>query len=98
MMASDLMQTISGLVAQNPEELSALGAGVLAAAHLGLSNNSRSFAEQLGVAHALVLRECVALAEDHHLIRLEDRGDRSQRVFFALTERGHTQLAGVTDK
>lgn len=95
-MQDDLMRTISDLLLSNPDNLSPLGVGVLAAAHLGLSHDSRSFAARLGVAHALVLRECVALAEEHHLIDLEGRGDRSQRVFFALSERGQTTLAGIS--
>ena len=90
-----LMQTISDLLERNPDDLSPLAAGVLAAAHLGLSQDSRSFATKLGIAHALVLRECVALAEDHRLIDLDGRHDRSQRVFFSLTEKGQNTLAGV---
>jgi DNA-binding MarR family transcriptional regulator len=90
-----LMQTITDLIEGNPDVLSPLAAGVLAAAHHGLSQDSRSFAAKLGIAHALVLRECVALAEDHRLIDLDDRHDRSQRVFFSLTEQGHNALAKV---
>ncbi|WP_170560102.1 hypothetical protein [Ruegeria atlantica] len=90
-----LKQTITGLLERNPDHLSPLAAGVLAAAHHGLSQDSRSFAAMLGVAHALVLRECVALAEDLRLIDLVDRHDRSQRVFFSLTEKGHNILARV---
>lgn len=97
-MPETLVQTIWDLVAQNPEDLSPLGAGVLAAAHFGLSHDSRSFAARLGVAHALVLRECVSLAEEHHFIDLEDRGDRSQRVFFRLTQRGQKTLARVSGR
>ncbi len=87
------MQTISDLLDRNPDRLSPLAAGVLAAAHVGLVRDSHSFAARLGVAHALVLRECVALADELHLIALEDREDRSQRVFYSLTTRGHEALA-----
>lgn len=92
-MEDALVQTIADLLEQNPVRLNPLSAGVLAAAHYGVSNDSRSFAAKLGVAHALVLRECVALADEHHLIELDDRQDKSQRVFFSLTKQGHETLA-----
>ena len=57
-------------------DLSPLGAGVVAAAHLAIADNSMAFATKLGVAHAIVLRECVMLAEGGWL-GLEDRGERS---------------------
>lgn len=94
-MGDALMQTISNLLDQHPDPLSPLAAGVLAASHLGIAQDSRSFALKLGVAHALVLRECVALADEHQLIELEDRSERSQRVFFSLSDQGRNALAGI---
>ena len=93
-MEDALIKTVSTLLDQNPEGLSPLAAGVLAAAHHGLTQDSRSFAAKLGVAHALVLRECIALSEEIGAIVLDDRQDRSQRVFFSLTQQGRHLLAG----
>ncbi len=55
---------------------------------MGIANDSRSFSRKLKVAHALVLRECVALAEEAELITLEDREDKSQRLFYILNDQG----------
>ncbi|MTI01950.1 hypothetical protein [Roseibium sp. RKSG952] len=90
-----MMNTVTSLMAESPEHLSPIGAGVLVAAHFGVSSDSRSFASKLGVAHALVLRECVTLAEEHQLISLENREERSQRLFYSLTAQGHDLLAKV---
>ncbi|MFV0474429.1 MAG: hypothetical protein ACK5MQ_09535 [Pikeienuella sp.] len=68
--------------------LTPLGPMIMAAARLGAASDSRGFARRFGVAHALVIRECVSLAEDLGLIAIEDRGGKSQRLFFELTERG----------
>lgn len=68
--------------------LTPMGPLILAAAHLGIVRDSRSFARRFGVAHALVIRECVSLSEDLSLIETEDRGEKSQRLFFALTDKG----------
>ncbi|MEM9122034.1 MAG: hypothetical protein AAGB03_01825 [Pseudomonadota bacterium] len=83
-----LTRTIVKLLEGSPGQLTPIGAGVLAAAHLGLARDSRSFARKLGLAHALVIRECVSLAEDLALLVIDDRSCRSQRVFYALSERG----------
>jgi len=90
-----MMKTVTNLMAESPEHLSPIGAGVLVAAHFGVSSDSRSFASKLGVAHALVLRECLTLAEEHQLISLENREERSQRLFYSLTAQGHDLLAKV---
>ncbi len=70
-------------------DLSPLGAGIIAAAHLAIADNSMTFATKLGVAHAIVLRECVMLGEGGW-ITLTDRGDRSGRLFYTATNRGRT--------
>lgn len=85
-------QTIYALMERHPDSLSAMGAAILAAAHLGLSNDTRSFARKLGLAHALVLRECVSLADELKLIALEPSTDRSQRLFYHLTQDAHALL------
>lgn len=64
-------------------ELNALQAGLLVGARLGIAEDSRSFARILGIAHALVLREVNALAEQEklHIVR---RDARTMRVFYAI--------------
>lgn len=68
--------------------LTSVGAGVLCALHFGICRDSRTFARLFGIAHALVLREVTALAEEHVLIELIDRNPRTQRTAFALTDAG----------
>ncbi|MCJ8333297.1 MAG: hypothetical protein MJH10_03465 [Epibacterium sp.] len=86
-----LVASAEKLVARMPE-LSPLSAGILRAADLGLAQDSRSFAQKMGLAHALVLRECVILAEELGLIALEMRNDRSQRLFYRLSAQGQVLL------
>lgn len=88
-----LLSLASDLVDRAPEPPSFLGAGIMAAAALGLAEDSRSFARKLEIAHALVLRECVTLAEDLGLIEIDDRQDRSQRLFFKLSDLGRSRVS-----
>jgi len=88
-----LVTLIAALQGATEHELSSIAAGILAASHLGIAQDSRSFARKLDLAHALVLRECVALAEDLNLIDLDDRQDKSQRLFFSLTEKAKMLIA-----
>lgn len=67
--------------------LDGLAAGIIAAAALDIARDSRSFANLLGVAHALVLRSCVALSEGGFLT-IERRDARTQRLFYSLTAQG----------
>ncbi|MEM9635412.1 MAG: hypothetical protein AAGA50_29090 [Pseudomonadota bacterium] len=92
-MSDGLLEIISNLVRQHPDRLNELSAGILAAARFDICRDSRSFARKFGIAHALVLRECVSLAEEHDLIELESRQDRSQRLFYSLRPDGHTILS-----
>ncbi|PIE12402.1 MAG: hypothetical protein CSA70_09625 [Rhodobacterales bacterium] len=87
-MADPLALEIERLLADAPEAFSPLGAGILAASWLGIARDSRSFARKLELAHALVLRECVALAEEAGLIILDDRQDKSHRLFYHLSPAG----------
>ncbi|MEM8700592.1 MAG: hypothetical protein AAGF82_02115 [Pseudomonadota bacterium] len=87
-MTDTLPRFIALLVEHRPDKLSALGAAILASVHFGICRDSRSFARVFGIAHALVLRECVALCEDQDLIELENRKERSQRLFYALSPGG----------
>jgi hypothetical protein len=64
--------------------LTPVQAGLLAAAHMGIARDSRTFARLLDLAHALVLREMNALAERGGLLRIEKRDERTMRAHFAL--------------
>ncbi len=90
------MSIITALT-QKGSSLSQIGAGIIAAAHLGIAHDSKTFASNLGIAHALVLRECVALGEDGWLT-IDDRQERSGRLFLGLTKQAHAHLdtCGVT--
>ncbi|WP_206027120.1 hypothetical protein [Tritonibacter mobilis] len=92
-----MMALIEALVADHPEALSPLGAGLMTAAHLGIAHDSRSFARKFGLAHALVLRECTLLAHDHDLLMVESRGDKSQRLFYQLSDTGRATVERACD-
>ncbi len=64
--------------------LTPIQAGLVVAAALGIAHDSRTFARQLGLAHALVLRELTALAEDGALLCIEKRDERTMRTHFGL--------------
>ena len=86
---------VAALAAARPDRLSPLPAGILAALHLGIAGDSRSFARIFGIAHALVLRETVALGEDPALLHILRRDDRTQRQWLALTPVGQTLISGA---
>ncbi|MEM9205646.1 MAG: hypothetical protein AAGA88_04890 [Pseudomonadota bacterium] len=88
-----LGRVIERILEHGETPLTAIGAGVLASAHTGYSHDTRSFARKLDVAHALVIRECVILADDLGVIALEDRNEKSQRLFFKLTEEGERLIS-----
>lgn len=77
-----------------PAYLTELGPMVIAAAMLDVAGDTRSFARKFEAPHALVLRECVHLDDALGLLSLRDKGDKSGRVFFALTEKAR-QLCEV---
>lgn len=67
-----------------PVALNATGAALIAAVHLGIGKDSRSLANKLGLAHALVLREINALAG--RLMTTEKRDARTQRTWVELSD------------
>ncbi|MEM8570092.1 MAG: hypothetical protein AAGG56_04190 [Pseudomonadota bacterium] len=79
-------------LAARQDFLSPMGPMILASAAMGIARDSRSFARFFEVAHALVIRECVYMSEEQGLLKTEDRGDLSQRLFFDLTETGWSLL------
>ena len=72
-------------------DLSPIGAGILAALSLGIGKDSRSFARDFGIAHALVLREETELVE-RGLISILRRDARTQRGFWALSPAGEAAI------
>jgi hypothetical protein len=73
--------------------LSTLEAGILAALHLDLARDSRSFARVFGLEHALVLRAVETLASDAGLLALQERNARTQRTHYAPSPAGDAVLA-----
>lgn len=69
-------------------KISRLGAGILAAAALDIASDSRSFSRFFGVAHALVLRELVALGAEDGYLRIRMRDERTQRSRYELNAAG----------
>ncbi|OYR21695.1 hypothetical protein [Brucella thiophenivorans] len=69
-------------------KISRLGAGILAATALDIASDSRTFSRLFGVAHALVLREIVALDADGGYIRVRQRDERTQRTRYELNAAG----------
>ena len=79
------MALVKAVLGDEAVELTPLGAGILAAARLGIAADSRSFAKTLGIAHALVLREVDGLADESGWLTVTKRDPRTQRTFYALT-------------
>ncbi|RWR28446.1 hypothetical protein D2T31_13900 [Sinirhodobacter populi] len=75
---------------ENGDSLSCgpLACGLLAAVALGLSGDSRGFARDFGIAHALVLREVNILSGDLGLLTVTRNDERTQRSFLALSLAG----------
>jgi hypothetical protein len=83
--AETYMALVEALTEADPR-LSPLAAGILAAAHLDIAHDSRSFAKALGISHALVLREVEILSGDLGLLTVIRREARTQRCFYAVAE------------
>lgn len=85
---TDMIALLTHLAEGDTGFLTDLGPLVLAATALGVARDSRSFARLFETAHALVIRECTHLSEDLTLLTLDNRGDKSGRIFFELTASG----------
>lgn len=75
--------------------LSAVEAALLAAAHHGIANDSRTFSNRIGIAHALALRELNQLASREEYLRISNRDPRTLRTFFTLENRALDLLERV---
>ena len=71
--------------------ISPLAAGILVAIDMGIAD-SRSFARQLGVEHALVLREISLISGPDGFITVTDRNPKTLRTSLALSTRGEQIL------
>lgn len=76
-------------------KISRLGAGIVAALALDIASDSRSFSRILGVAHALVLREVVALSADGGYINVRQRDERTQRTRYELNRTGNRLIEEI---
>ncbi len=86
--ATRFMAVVYRLLKAAHGELQPTGAAILAAIDQGVGSDSRSLANSLGIAHALVLREISTLSGTMlHVVR---RDDRTQRTFVELTVRAQT--------
>ncbi|MEM0910753.1 MAG: hypothetical protein AAGJ37_07235 [Pseudomonadota bacterium] len=79
-------QVVKGILASEYDFISPLGPLIIAAAAFGLIEDSRSFARAFEVEHALVIRECNSLEKEHSLIKSEMQQQKSQRVYYRLTQ------------
>jgi DNA-binding HxlR family transcriptional regulator len=77
--------------------LTPLGGGILAALHLGVCSDTRSFSRILGIAHALVLRE-VADLSSRDVLRVASRNERTQRTEIALTDKGERLVSAASGR
>lgn len=84
---------VARLLQRGPERLSQLGAGIIIAANEALASDSRAFSRTFGIEHALVLRECNILARELQLLTIERRDERTQRLFYVLSDAGEALLA-----
>lgn len=91
----EYLALVEAIRAAAPDDLSPLAAGILAALHLEITAESRSFARLFGIAHALVLRALTELSEQHGLVEIVNRDTRTQRTSFVLSTRGTALLASL---
>jgi len=77
------------------QQLTATGAAILLAIHLDIATDSRSIANRLGLAPALVLRAIAALSP--RFVRVTKRDARTQRSFLEATAEGQA-LAGSSSR
>lgn len=91
--AAAFMAAVEQIKGQS-QELTATGAAILLAIHLDIATDSRSIANRLGLAHALVLREIAALSP--RFVRVTKRDARTQRSFLQATAEGQAVAASST--
>jgi hypothetical protein len=85
------MARVDALLKEAAPRISPLAAGIVVAADMGIAD-SRSFARQLGIEHALVLREISHLSGPDGLVTVTGRHAKSLRTSIALSMRGEMVL------
>ena len=73
----------------------ASGVALNEAIGIGKATDSMTFSNLADAAHALVIREFVSLAEEQHLIALDEKNERTQRLFYNLPHKGRALLNGL---
>lgn len=91
---SDAVLALIARIGALRPDLEPLDAGLVAALHLGLAADSRTYAKVFGLAHAHALRALVT-TEEAGLVAVERREARTQRTRYRLTEDGRTLLASA---
>lgn len=68
--------------------LTALQAGIIAAAELGIASDSRTFARVFGIEHALVLRDLSGFSHRDVGVSITKRDERTMRTYYTFELRG----------
>lgn len=90
------MAAVERLQESASQTLTATGAAILLSVYLNIAADSRSIANRLGLAHALVLREITLLSP--RFLRVTKRDDRTQRSFLEATEEGQALAASSSPR
>ncbi|MEH0291194.1 hypothetical protein V6R98_05375 [Agrobacterium sp. CCNWLW71] len=89
--AAAFMAAVERVQESSSQVLTATGAAILLAVYLNIAADSRSIANRLGLAHALILREITLLSP--RFVRVTKRDARTQRSFLETTEEGQALAA-----
>ncbi|AYM05374.1 hypothetical protein G6L26_005805 [Agrobacterium radiobacter] len=89
--AAAFMAAVERVQESSSQVLTATGAAILLAVYLNIAADSRSIANRLGLAHALILREITLLSP--RFVRVTKRDARTQRSFLEATEEGQALAA-----
>ena len=94
--AAAFMAAVERVQESSSQVLTATGAAILLAVYLNIAADSRSIANRLGLAHALILREITLLSP--HFVRVIKRDARTQRSFLETTEEGQALAAASSSR
>jgi len=90
--AAAFMAAVEQIVQGSSQALSSTGAAMLLAIiNMDIATDSRSIANRLGLAHALVLREISVLSP--RFVRVTKRDARTQRSWLEVTAEGQALAA-----
>ncbi|MBB4405824.1 MULTISPECIES: hypothetical protein [Agrobacterium tumefaciens complex] len=89
--AAAFMAAVERVQESSSQALTATGAAILLAVYLNIAADSRSIANRLGLAHALILREITLLSP--RFVRVTKRDARTQRSYLETTEEGQALAA-----